>query len=359
MIWCSSGAADEEPPPHRRESVGSTDPFCERRVAPSPASTLPQIRRGFRSRCDPISGPDGGVVSDGCGLNLAAPARGQIGHSAKPFALVVAPRTGHQHQQHADDDDDGHGYRHDDRCHVRLLSSGGDLPLSHRRMAPTPTPPPTQDGPCGVQLVCLGHGLTSAAGWPPPQRRRRVARGRPDRLDVRDRIVGQCVRRRRPDWWPGAAQPGIALDAPPGVPALPGITATSFVVADADTGDILAAKNAHAKLAPASTMKTLTALTVIPLLPANLPVVAGRDAPDADGTKAGIVAGTTYTVNDFFTAMLMMSANDAAVAPGRRQRRPAGHAGPDERRCRLSAGRRHRGSDARRPRREGPVVVRL
>ena len=31
----------------------------------------------------------------------------------------------------------------------------------------------------------------------------------------------------------------------PGVPALPGITATSFVVADADTGDVLAAKNAH------------------------------------------------------------------------------------------------------------------
>ena len=113
---------------------------------------------------------------------------------------------------------------------------------------------------------------------------------------------------------PALGQAGIVVDPAPGVPALPGITATSFVVADAGTGDVLAAKNAHDKLAPASTLKTLTALTVIPLLPTNLPVVAQRDAPSTDGTKAGIVAGTTYTVDNLFTAMLMMSANDAAVA---------------------------------------------
>jgi len=113
---------------------------------------------------------------------------------------------------------------------------------------------------------------------------------------------------------PALGQAGIVVDPSPGVPALPAITATSFVVADGDTGDVLAAKNAHAKLAPASTLKTLTALTVIPLLLSDLPVVAQSDAPRVDGTKAGIVAGTTYTVDNLFTAMLMMSANDAAVA---------------------------------------------
>jgi D-alanyl-D-alanine carboxypeptidase (penicillin-binding protein 5/6) len=113
---------------------------------------------------------------------------------------------------------------------------------------------------------------------------------------------------------PALGQPGAVVDPAPGVPALPAITATSFVVADADTGDVLAAKNAHDKLAPASTLKTLTALTMIPLLPTNLPVQAHSDAPSVDGTKAGIVAGTTYTVDNLFTAMLMMSANDAAVA---------------------------------------------
>jgi len=111
---------------------------------------------------------------------------------------------------------------------------------------------------------------------------------------------------------PALGQPGIVVAA--GAPAFPPISATSFVVADADTGEVLAAQNAHAKLAPASTLKTLTALTVLPLLPATFTTVAQGDAPRVDGTKAGIVAGTQYSVNDLYTAMLMMSANDAAVA---------------------------------------------
>ena len=108
--------------------------------------------------------------------------------------------------------------------------------------------------------------------------------------------------------------PSIVVGPGAGVPALPATTATSFIVADADTGQVLAAKNAHEKLAPASTLKTLTALTTLPLLLPSMPTVAHSDAPSVDGTKAGIVAGTTYTVDNLFTAMLMMSANDAAVA---------------------------------------------
>lgn len=111
---------------------------------------------------------------------------------------------------------------------------------------------------------------------------------------------------------PQLGLPGIVVAA--GAPALPPTSATSFVVADAGSGEILAAHNAHAKLAPASTLKTLTALTVLPLLPPNFPTVAQSDAPSVDGTKAGIVAGTQYTVDNLYTAMLMMSANDAAVA---------------------------------------------
>ncbi|HEX7106054.1 MAG TPA: serine hydrolase [Acidothermaceae bacterium] len=106
--------------------------------------------------------------------------------------------------------------------------------------------------------------------------------------------------------------PGVVVD--PGLPPLPATTATSFIVADADSGDVLAALNAHQRLAPASTLKTLTALTLIPRLQPSQPVTAQRDAPNADGTKAGIVAGTTYKVSDLFTAMLTMSANDAAVS---------------------------------------------
>jgi D-alanyl-D-alanine carboxypeptidase (penicillin-binding protein 5/6) len=113
---------------------------------------------------------------------------------------------------------------------------------------------------------------------------------------------------------PMLATDGITVDTAPMVPPLPPTSATSFVVADADTGAVLAAHGAHVRLAPASTLKTLTALTLIPKLAASATTVALDDAPRVDGTKAGIVAGTTYKIGDLFTAMLMMSANDAAVA---------------------------------------------
>jgi D-alanyl-D-alanine carboxypeptidase (penicillin-binding protein 5/6) len=109
-------------------------------------------------------------------------------------------------------------------------------------------------------------------------------------------------------------QPGFVVGTGAGVPPLPATTSTSFVVADADTGAVLAAHNAHQRLAPASTLKTLTAITLLPRLDAAFPTMAQSDAPSEDGTKAGIVAGTMYKVSDLFTAMLMMSANDAAVA---------------------------------------------
>jgi D-alanyl-D-alanine carboxypeptidase (penicillin-binding protein 5/6) len=109
-------------------------------------------------------------------------------------------------------------------------------------------------------------------------------------------------------------EPGFVVDTTPGIPALPATSATSFVVADADTGAVLAAHNAHQPLAPASTLKTLTALTLLPRLTPGQTTVAQSDAPSVDGTKAGIVAGTTYTADNLFTAMLMMSANDAAIS---------------------------------------------
>lgn len=53
-------------------------------------------------------------------------------------------------------------------------------------------------------------------------------------------------------------------------PALPEqVSALSWVVADASTGDVLASKDAHRHLPPASTLKTLFALTVLPHLPSQ------------------------------------------------------------------------------------------
>jgi D-alanyl-D-alanine carboxypeptidase (penicillin-binding protein 5/6) len=108
---------------------------------------------------------------------------------------------------------------------------------------------------------------------------------------------------------------GIAVGSAPGTPPLPAhITAHSWLVADLQSGQVLAARGAHVKHLPASTLKTLTALTLIPRLPAGMTWrTTNRDA-SVDGTRVGLVPGRRYTVGKLFQAMLMVSANDAADA---------------------------------------------
>lgn len=107
---------------------------------------------------------------------------------------------------------------------------------------------------------------------------------------------------------------GVAVQAAPGTPALPKLSALSFVLADATTGEILAAKDPHGRLRPASTLKTLTAVTLLPRLdPATVYTAQWEDA-HVDGSKVGIVPGGTYTVHDLFQGMFLISGNDAANA---------------------------------------------
>jgi len=98
------------------------------------------------------------------------------------------------------------------------------------------------------------------------------------------------------------------------VTPLPVIDAASWVIADADSGVILAARDPQRALPPASTLKTLTALTVIPRLKFDSTYHATLQDVNAVGSRAGLVSGATYTVNDLLHAMLMPSGNDAASA---------------------------------------------
>ncbi len=97
-------------------------------------------------------------------------------------------------------------------------------------------------------------------------------------------------------------------------PRLPKVPASAYVIADAGTGQVLAAKDPHGLFPPASTLKVLTAITLIPLLNPHAMVVASRQAADTQPTDAGLLAGHAYRVSDLFHALLMISANDAAVA---------------------------------------------
>jgi D-alanyl-D-alanine carboxypeptidase (penicillin-binding protein 5/6) len=102
--------------------------------------------------------------------------------------------------------------------------------------------------------------------------------------------------------------------APSSAPALPATTAASWLVADLDTGAVLAAKDPHGLYAPASTLKTLTAATLIPQLDPRMRVQPTFDDVNVDGSKVGLVQSVRYPVSELFTSMLVVSGNDAALA---------------------------------------------
>jgi serine-type D-Ala-D-Ala carboxypeptidase (penicillin-binding protein 5/6) len=106
---------------------------------------------------------------------------------------------------------------------------------------------------------------------------------------------------------------GVVL--PDGAPAPPaGITATSWLVADADSGEVLAARDPHARNRPASTIKLLTALLADDQLPADRVVVATQADADQEGSRAGLGPGGRYTIRQLLAGLLLASGNDAAHA---------------------------------------------
>jgi D-alanyl-D-alanine carboxypeptidase (penicillin-binding protein 5/6) len=94
---------------------------------------------------------------------------------------------------------------------------------------------------------------------------------------------------------------------------LPDIPASAWVIANAD-GQVLAARDPHGEFGPASTLKVLTAVTLIPLLNPNGMIVASPLATSQQPTDAGLITGQAYRVADLFRALLLISGNDAAVA---------------------------------------------
>ena len=110
------------------------------------------------------------------------------------------------------------------------------------------------------------------------------------------------------------ASTGTVANVTPGLPAPPDVQAAGWLVADLGTGQVLAAHDAHGPYAPASTLKILTALTVIPLLDPTAQVQVTDADVAVDGSKVGIVPGHAYTVATLLQGMLMVSGNDAATA---------------------------------------------
>src|ERR1700741_3773714 len=89
----------------------------------------------------------------------------------------------------------------------------------------------------------------------------------------------------------------------------------AWIVADMDTGQVLAGRDMDVAHPPASTIKTLLALTALDELPSLDATVVGTDADThVECSCAGIKPGRTYTARQLLDAMLLMSGNDAANA---------------------------------------------
>jgi D-alanyl-D-alanine carboxypeptidase (penicillin-binding protein 5/6) len=104
---------------------------------------------------------------------------------------------------------------------------------------------------------------------------------------------------------------GIVVDR--GAMPLPQVPASAYVVANAGTREVLAAKDPHGLFPPASTLKVLTAITMLPRFRPQARLVATMLAASVVPNLAGLIPGHRYRVSDLFRALLLISANDAAV----------------------------------------------
>jgi D-alanyl-D-alanine carboxypeptidase (penicillin-binding protein 5/6) len=111
----------------------------------------------------------------------------------------------------------------------------------------------------------------------------------------------------------GLSTTGLAV--PPGTGALPtNLSATSWLVADLDSGEIIGTCAPHQYGAPASVQKLLLAETVMPRLKADQAVtITDEDLNFEKGSSAvGLIKGGTYTVETIWLGLFLNSGNDCA-----------------------------------------------
>ncbi|MFC3576551.1 D-alanyl-D-alanine carboxypeptidase family protein [Streptomyces yaanensis] len=107
-------------------------------------------------------------------------------------------------------------------------------------------------------------------------------------------------------------RPGIQVQGAAGLPKR--LSARSWLVADCESGEVLAACNAHRRLAPASTLKMLFADTVLEKFERTRTYkVTDADLADvpSGSSLVGIKPGITYTVEQLWLGVFLRSGNDA------------------------------------------------
>ncbi len=110
-------------------------------------------------------------------------------------------------------------------------------------------------------------------------------------------------------------RPGTQVDPKAGAPALPReLSGKSWLVADAESGDVLASHNAHWQLPPASTLKMLFADTLLPKMPktkTHKVQLSDLEGMGEGSSLVGVKENYTYSVHDLWLGVFLRSGNDA------------------------------------------------
>jgi serine-type D-Ala-D-Ala carboxypeptidase (penicillin-binding protein 5/6) len=99
---------------------------------------------------------------------------------------------------------------------------------------------------------------------------------------------------------------------PVGSVPIPDGPAQTWLVADLDSGRVLAARDENLRHPPASTIKVLLALVALDELDLNSTVIADAADSHVECSCVGVKAGRAYTARQLLDGLLLVSGNDAA-----------------------------------------------
>lgn len=99
---------------------------------------------------------------------------------------------------------------------------------------------------------------------------------------------------------------------PAGSVPIPDGPAQTWIVADLDSGQVLAGRDQNVAHPPASTIKVLLALVALDELNLNSTVVADVADTQVECNCVGVKPGRTYTARQLLDGLLLVSGNDAA-----------------------------------------------
>ena len=102
------------------------------------------------------------------------------------------------------------------------------------------------------------------------------------------------------------------ISQPPGSVPIPPGPAPAWLIADLDTGQVLAESDGYAAHPPASTIKVLLALTALDEVDLDSTVVATPADTEVECSCVGIKPGQSYTGRELMDGLLLVSGNDAA-----------------------------------------------